>query len=326
MKKVINLGLDIGSTTVKIVAMDNKKNVIYSDYRRHFSDTKKTIKDLISEFLKKHNNLNYTITLTGSGAIALAKYLKVNFVQEVIACKNAIEEYAPTTDVAIELGGEDAKIIYFGQTIEQRMNGSCAGGTGAFLDQMAVLLNTTTEGLNELAKDGKQIYPIASRCGVFAKTDVQPLLNEGAKKEDIALSIMQAVVNQTISGLACGKPIKGNVIFLGGPLNYLSALRDRFIDTLGLKENEIIIPEDARLFVCTGAVLDKEPKKSVTSQQLEKLLPPIISETMLSKSSSYKSSLVIIKYLDLSITSLVIIGLLSLSLLPVQPKTTYKLL
>ena len=275
MKKIIDIGLDIGSTTVKIVAMDSKRNVLYSDYQRHFSDTKKTIKSLLKDFLKKYNNYNYTISLTGSGAIALAKYLKVNFVQEVIACKNAIKKYAPSTDVAIELGGEDAKIIYFDQTIEQRMNGSCAGGTGAFLDQMAVLLNTTTDGLNDLALKGEKIYPIASRCGVFAKTDIQPLMNEGVRKEDIALSIMQAVVNQTISGLACGKPIKGNVIFLGGPLNYLSALRERFINTLDLKEEEIIIPEDARLFVCTGAILDKEAKKVLNSNQISKLLEKI---------------------------------------------------
>lgn len=275
MKRILNIGLDIGSTTVKIVAMDQRKNIVYSDYRRHYSDTKKTVKDLLNEFLKKYNNYTYTITLTGSGAIALAKYIKVNFVQEVIACKNAIEEYAPTTDVAIELGGEDAKIIYFDSTIEQRMNGSCAGGTGSFLDQMAVLLNTTTEGLNELARDGKQIYPIASRCGVFAKTDIQPLMNEGARKEDIALSIMQAVVNQTISGLACGKPIKGNVIFLGGPLNYLSALKDRFIDTLGLKEDEIIVPNDARLFVCIGAALDKDEKKTFNINTINKVIEKI---------------------------------------------------
>ena len=263
MKKVLNIGLDIGSTTVKLVAMDNRGNILFKDYRRHFSNTKKTIKDLLNDLLKKHNNYNYTISMTGSGAISLAKYLKVNFVQEVIACKNAIEEYAPQTSVAIELGGEDAKIIYFDQTIEQRMNASCAGGTGAFLDQMAVLLNTTTDGLNDLAERGEKIYPIASRCGVFAKTDIQPLINEGVRKEDIALSIMQAVVNQTISGLACGKPIRGNVIFLGGPLNYLSKLRDRFIETLNLKENEIIIPEDAKLFVCIGAILDKEEKKHI---------------------------------------------------------------
>ena len=275
MKKVLNIGLDIGSTTVKIVAMDNRKNILYKDYRRHYSDTKKTITDLLKDLLKKYNNMNYTISMTGSGSISLAKYLKVNFIQEVIACKNAIEEYAPQTNVAIELGGEDAKIIYFDHTIEQRMNASCAGGTGAFLDQMAVLLNTTTEGLNKLAMDGEKIYPIASRCGVFAKTDIQPLMNEGVRKEDIALSIMQAVVNQTISGLACGKPIKGNVIFLGGPLNYLSKLRDRFIDTLNLKDNEIIVPDDAKLFVCIGAILDKEDKKTYSLNQLEKVISKI---------------------------------------------------
>lgn len=259
--KTLNIGIDVGSTTVKAVVMDKDKNVLYSDYRRHFSDTKKTLMDLVNEILEQFKDCNFTITMTGSGALALAKFLEVNFVQEVIACKNSIQEYEPSTSVAIELGGEDAKIIYFDHTIEQRMNGTCAGGTGAFLDQMAVLLNTDTEGLNTLALDGKTIYPIASRCGVFAKTDIQPLLNEGARKEDIALSIMQAVVNQTISGLACGKPIRGNVIFLGGPLNYLSALKDRFIKTLDLKDNEVITPFDARLFVVVGAVLDKEEKK-----------------------------------------------------------------
>lgn len=270
--KILNIGIDVGSTTVKMVVMNKKKEILYSDYRRHYSDTKKTITDLFNEVLDKFSNTKFTITMTGSGAIALANYLGVPFVQEVIACKNAIGEYASGADVAIELGGEDAKIIYFDQTIEQRMNGSCAGGTGAFLDQMAVLLNTDTAGLNELAKDGTQIYPIASRCGVFAKTDVQPLINEGAKPSDIALSIMQAVVNQTIGGLACGKPIKGNVIFLGGPLNYLSMLRERFIKTLDLKDDEIIVPEDARLFVCIGAILDKEVKTEYSIEDTKKLL------------------------------------------------------
>ena len=270
--KVVNIGLDVGSTTVKAVVLDNKKNILFSEYRRHYSDTKKTIDTLFKEIMDKFGESKYTLTMTGSGAIALAKFLGVNFVQEVIACKDAIGEYAPETDVCIELGGEDAKIIYFDQTIEQRMNGSCAGGTGSFLDQMAVLLNTTTEGLNDLALNGKTIYPIASRCGVFAKADVQPLLNEGAKKEDIALSIMQAVVNQTISGLACGKPIKGNVVFLGGPLTYLSALRDRFIDTLGLKENEIVRPKvDTKIFVCIGAILDKEKKNSFDLKGFKKI-------------------------------------------------------
>ncbi|MBQ6538989.1 MAG: 2-hydroxyglutaryl-CoA dehydratase, partial [Bacilli bacterium] len=272
MNNILRIGIDVGSTTVKLVVMDKNNNVLYSDYRRHFSDTKKTINDLFEEVFDKFKRRKFTVVMTGSGAIALAKFLKVNFVQEVIACKNAIKEYAPGADVAIELGGEDAKIIYFDQTIEQRMNGTCAGGTGAFLDQMAVLLNTTTEGLNDLAQNGERIYPIASRCGVFAKTDIQPLLNEGAKKEDVALSIMQAVVNQTISGLACGKPIKGNVIFLGGPLNYLDMLKDRFIKTLNLKENEIITPDDARLFVCVGAILDKEEKTIYTTKELKELI------------------------------------------------------
>ena len=263
------IGIDVGSTTVKLVLMDSKNNILYSDYRRHYSNTKQTIINLFNEVLDKYNGNKFSLVSTGSGAIAIAKYLEIPFVQEVIACKNAIKEYAPSTNVAIELGGEDAKIIYFDQTIEQRMNGSCAGGTGAFLDQMAVLLNTSNEGLNELAKNGTQIYPIASRCGVFAKTDVQPLLNEGAKKEDIALSIMQAVVNQTISGLACGKPIKGNVIFLGGPLNYLSTLKDRFIATLNLRDEEVITLEDARLFVCIGAILDKEKRTYYSCDEIK---------------------------------------------------------
>lgn len=272
MAKILRIGIDVGSTTVKMIVLDKKDNVLYKEYRRHFSDTKKTIKDLFLEVIEKFPKDKFSVTMTGSGAIALAKYLGVDFVQEVIACKNAIKKYASGVDVAIELGGEDAKIIYFDQTIEQRMNGSCAGGTGAFLDQMAVLLNTTTEGLNKLAKNGKTIYPIASRCGVFAKTDIQPLLNEGCSKEDVALSIMQAVVNQTISGLACGKPIKGNVMFLGGPLNYLDMLRDRFIKTLDLKENEIIIPEDARLFVCLGACLENTNSKTYTVTEIKNLL------------------------------------------------------
>ena len=188
---------------------------------------------------KDYPDATYTMALTGSGAMSAANFLKIPFIQEVISCKRAVEKYLPETDIVIELGGEDAKIIYFDKFIEQRMNGTCAGGTGAFLDQMASLLNTDTAGLNELAKSYKVIYPIASRCGVFAKTDVQPLLNEGSRKEDIAASIFQAVVNQTISGLACGRPIRGKVAFLGGPLSYLPELRKRFIETLELKDNEI---------------------------------------------------------------------------------------
>ena len=194
----------------------------------------------------------------------------MTFIQEVVSCKRSIEKYIPRTDVAIELGGEDAKIIYFDKSIEQRMNGTCAGGTGAFLDQMASLLHTDTAGLNELAKNYKIIYPIASRCGVFAKTDIQPLINEGAAKEDIAASIFQAVVNQTISGLACGRPIRGNVAFLGGPLNYLSELRTRFIETLNLSDDEVIVPEEAHLLVAKGAALDSLGTNVITPDELAK--------------------------------------------------------
>ena len=185
----------------------------------------------------------------------------------MVSCKRSVEKYIPQTDVVIELCGEDAKIIYFGKSIEQRMNGTCAGGTGAFLDQMASLLHTDTAGLNELAKNYKTIYPIASRCGVFAKTDIQPLINEGAAKEDIAASIFQAVVNQTISGLACGRPIRGNIAFLGGPLSYLPELRKRFIETLNLTPEEVIVPEEAHLLVAKGAALDTLNTKPITVEE-----------------------------------------------------------
>ncbi|MCI8394400.1 MAG: 2-hydroxyglutaryl-CoA dehydratase [Bacilli bacterium] len=266
--KLVKIGIDIGSTTVKIIMTDEKGNVIFSDYQRHFSDTLKTVKKLLQDGLKKYPNQIYQLALTGSGAISLANHLQVSFVQEVIACKKAVENNPRNIDVAVELGGEDAKIIYFQGGIEQRMNGSCAGGTGAFLDQMAVLLNTDTEGLNKLAKEGTNIYPIASRCGVFAKTDIQPLINEGVKKSDIALSILQAVVNQTISGLACGKPIKGNVMFLGGPLTYLDMLKKRFVKTLNLKEEEAITPENAHLFVAFGSTIENKNGEIYTYQEM----------------------------------------------------------
>ena len=202
MAELLHVGLDVGSTTVKIIVMNEELETIYRNYTRHFSDTKNTICNVLNKLLKDFPDANFTMALTGSGAMSTAEFLEVPFLQEVISCKCAVEKYLPDTDVVIELGGEDAKIIYFDKCIEQRMNGTCAGGTGAFLDQMASLLNTDTAGLNELSKNYKTIYPIASRCGVFAKTDIQPLLNEGARKEDIAVSIFQAVVNQTISGLA----------------------------------------------------------------------------------------------------------------------------
>ena len=269
MDKILHVGLDVGSTTVKIVVLDTNLNVLYENYERHYSDTKNTVCNVLEKLESSYPNSNFTISLTGSGAMSAAKFLNLPFLQEVVSCKRAVEKYIPQTDVVIELGGEDAKIIYFDKFIEQRMNGTCAGGTGAFIDQMASLLDTDAAGLNELAKNYKTIYPIASRCGVFAKTDIQPLLNEGAAKEDIAVSVFQAVVNQTISGLACGRPIKGNVAFLGGPLNYLSELRNRFIQTLNLKDDEIIVPDEAHLFVAKGAALDSVENKPISNEILK---------------------------------------------------------
>ena len=268
MNNLLHVGLDVGSTTVKIAVMDNNLNTIYTSYQRHNSDTKNTVCAVLDDLANRYPNAEFTIALTGSGAMSAATFLNVPFIQEVVACKRAVEKYIPKTDVVIELGGEDAKIIYFGKSIEQRMNGTCAGGTGAFIDQMASLLNTDSSGLNELAKKHSIIYPIASRCGVFAKTDVQPLINEGAAREDIAASIFQAVVNQTISGLACGRPIRGNVAFLGGPLNYLSELRNRFIETLHLTNEQIIVPDEAHLLVAKGAALDSLETTPISTQKL----------------------------------------------------------
>ncbi len=254
-KSTLHIGIDVGSTTVKLAILDEHNQVQYSVYRRHHADVRATIVEVLSEAAKDFGNEVMSIAITGSGGLLLAQWLGIEFVQEVIASKTAVETFIPKTDVAIELGGEDAKIIYFDQGIEQRMNGTCAGGTGAFIDQMAALLNTDAGGLNTLAKDAKTIYPIASRCGVFAKTDVQPLLNEGARKEDIAASIFQSVVTQTISGLACGRPIRGYVAFLGGPLQYLPELRKRFYITLDLDDEHIIVPENAHLFVASGCAI-----------------------------------------------------------------------
>lgn len=269
MNKIVHIGMDVGSTTVKIVVMDEDLKEIYTSYERHYSDTKNTVCKVLEELVEKYKDKEFTIALTGSGAMSTAKFLDVPFIQEVVACKRSVERYIPQTNVVIELGGEDAKIIYFGRSVEQRMNGTCAGGTGAFLDQMASLLNTDTAGLNELAKGYQTIYPIASRCGVFAKTDVQPLLNEGAAKEDIAVSILQAVVNQTISGLACGRPIRGNVAFLGGPLTYLPELRKRFVETLHLTPEQTIVPEEAHLLVAKGACLEAKDESPISVEKLK---------------------------------------------------------
>ena len=235
IKKNATLGIDIGSTTVKIAILDEEQNILFSDYERHYANIRETLSSLLNKAYEKLGNLTLHPMITGSGGLTLAGHLQVPFTQEVIAVASSLKALAPATDVAIELGGEDAKIIYFeGGNVEQRMNGICAGGTGSFIDQMASLIQTDASGLNEYAKNYRSLYDIAARCGVFAKTDIQPLINEGATKEDLSASIFQAVVNQTISGLACGKPIRGHVAFLGGPLHFLSELKAAFIRTLKL--------------------------------------------------------------------------------------------
>lgn len=256
MNRQNRLGIDIGSTTVKISIIDKEGNILFADYERHFANIQETLALLLKKGLEKLGNMVLSPMITGSGGLTLSGYLNIPFVQEVVAVATSLKDFAPQTDVAIELGGEDAKIIYFSGGIDQRMNGICAGGTGSFIDQMATLLQTDATGLNEYAKHYKAIYPIAARCGVFAKSDIQPLINEGATKEDLAASIFQAVVNQTISGLACGKPIRGNVAFLGGPLHFMSELRAAFIRTLNLGEAQIIAPDHSHLFAAVGAAMN----------------------------------------------------------------------
>ena len=267
------LGIDIGSTTVKVAVLDENNQILFSDYERHFANIRETLASLVTKALEKLGDLKLSPVITGSGGLTLAKHLEVPFVQEVVAVSTALSEYAPKTDVAIELGGEDAKIIYFENgNVEQRMNGICAGGTGSFIDQMASLIQTDAAGLNEYAKNYQEIYPIAARCGVFAKTDIQPLINEGATREDLSASIFQAVVNQTISGLACGKPIRGHVAFLGGPLHFLSELKNAFIRTLNLDEEHTIEPENSHLFAAIGSALNyKEDSITTLSSLKEKL-------------------------------------------------------
>ena len=272
MSNTFSLGIDIGSTTVKIAILNSENEIIFSDYERHYANIQETLASLLKKFIEQYGNITLYPVITGSGGLTLARHLNVPFVQEVVAVSTALEDHAPQTDVAIELGGEDAKIIYFTGGVEQRMNGICAGGTGSFIDQMASLLQTDAAGLNVYAKDYKAIYPIAARCGVFAKTDIQPLINEGATKEDLSASIFQAVVNQTISGLACGKPIRGNVAFLGGPLHFLSELKQAFIRTLKLTEEQIIAPEHSHLFAAIGAALNHKSDVETDTQQLVSLL------------------------------------------------------
>ena len=263
------LGIDIGSTTVKIAILNDAHQILFSDYERHYANIRETLAGLLKKAYDKLGNIELHPMITGSGGLTLANHLKVPFVQEVIAVSTTLQELASQTDVAIELGGEDAKIIYFeGGNVEQRMNGICAGGTGSFIDQMASLLQTDASGLNGYAKNYQSLYTIAARCGVFAKSDIQPLINEGATKEDLSASIFQAVVNQTISGLACGKPIRGHVAFLGGPLFFLSELKEAFIRTLKLDEEHIIKTEHSHLFAAIGSALNAKEEVHYSMEEM----------------------------------------------------------
>ena len=273
IRKDYTLGIDIGSTTVKITVLNPYHELTFADYRRHHADIRGTLADLVREAQDQIGDVTVHPVITGSGGLTLANYLEIPFVQEVIAVSSALERFAPQTDVAIELGGEDAKIIYFENgNVEQRMNGICAGGTGSFIDQMASLLQCDAAGLNEFAKHYQSLYTIAARCGVFAKSDIQPLINEGATREDLAASIFQAVVNQTISGLACGKPIRGHVAFLGGPLHFLTELRAAFVRTLNLDEEHTIVPENSHLFAAMGSALNAKEEVFLTLNKLEEKL------------------------------------------------------
>ena len=285
ISKDYTLGIDIGSTTVKIALLDKEKSIVFSDYKRHFANIQETLAELLSEAKEKCGNITLHPVITGSGGLTLAKHLEVPFVQEVVAVSTSLKALAPKTDVAIELGGEDAKIIYFEDgNVEQRMNGICAGGTGSFIDQMASLLQTDATGLNEYAKNYNSLYTIAARCGVFAKSDIQPLINEGATKEDLSASIFQAVVNQTISGLACGKPIRGHVAFLGGPLHFLDQLKVAFIRTLKLDEEHTIELDNSHLFAAIGSALNASEETSYSmNEMVDKLSGKIVMEAEVSR-------------------------------------------
>ena len=253
------MGIDVGSTTVKVTVIDGEE-ILYKSYIRHFARVRETVLSELYNVRKKFDG-EFAVSITGSAGLGLSQRSGLNFVQEVQAAFIAIRKFYPDADACVELGGEDAKIIFITGGTEQRMNGSCAGGTGAFIDQMATLLNISVAEMDEYALNASKVYPIASRCGVFAKSDIQPLINQGAKKEDIAASIFQAVVDQTVSGLAQGRRIKGKVLFLGGPLHFLKSLRKAFVTTLNLSDKEAVFPDDAPCFMSLGAALGSKSVK-----------------------------------------------------------------
>ena len=258
----LRIGIDIGSTTVKVVVLDEQNNLLFRSYERHFSKVREKTCEILERIKDKLLGHQVRMVITGSAGLGVSKASGIDFVQEVYATAAAVNQYIPDTDAVIELGGEDAKIIFFGGALEERMNGSCAGGTGAFIDQMATLMNVTVNELDELSLKHEKIYPIASRCGVFAKSDIQPILNQGGRKEDVAASIFQAVVDQTVAGLTQGRELKGKIVFLGGPLHFLMGLRQRFVETLKLDGEHAVFPEDGDCFAAMGAALcatDYEP-------------------------------------------------------------------
>ncbi|MBE6862934.1 MAG: 2-hydroxyglutaryl-CoA dehydratase, partial [Ruminococcus sp.] len=275
MAKKYSLGIDVGSTTVKTVITDTDGNIVYSKYQRHMSKVKETVTDQLKLIRADYPGQEFTVCITGSAGLGLANAAEIPFVQEVHAAFLAVKKKQPDADAVIELGGEDAKIIFFTGGVEQRMNGSCAGGTGAFIDQMATLLGITADELDELSLRAQKVYPIASRCGVFAKTDVQPLLNQGARREDISASIFQAVVDQTVSGLAQGRTIEGKVLFLGGPLFFLKGLKKAFVKTLGLSEENAVFPQEAPVFVAYGCSI--YAASSEDSFTIEALIEKIVA-------------------------------------------------
>ncbi len=264
---MLKIGLDVGSTTVKIAVINSDAEILYTKYIRHFSKQRETVKTLLTEVSSKFENQSVKVAVTGSGGLGIANWLTIEYVQEVVAGCEATIKYYPHTSAIIELGGEDAKVTFFSkQSIDQRMNGICAGGTGAFIDQMSTLLKVNPSELNEMAKEAQKVYPIAGRCGVFAKTDVQPLINQGVSKNDIAKSIYMSVVNQTLSGLSQGKEISGNVAFLGGPLTFASELRNAFIEKLNLSPDEIILPENSENYVAIGTALLAETNEMMLAE------------------------------------------------------------
>ena len=277
----LRIGIDIGSTTVKVVVLDEDNKLLFRSYERHYSKARERACETLHSIQDKLRGKNIKLVITGSAGLGVAKAAGIDFVQEVYATAAAVNTYIPGTDAVIELGGEDAKIIFFGGALEERMNGSCAGGTGAFIDQMATLMNVSVDELDELSLKHEKIYPIASRCGVFAKSDIQPILNQGGRKEDVAASIFQAVVDQTVAGLTQGRELKGKIVFLGGPLHFLMGLRERFVETLKLDEEHAIFPEDGDCFAAMGAALCSSDYDTILFEDALKKLEESVDTTTL---------------------------------------------